>query len=184
VVPGKQPLTQCQQNKGWSLKDENSRGCTSLSTSTGPQWRRWKWTTHTGSVLKKAQQSLFNLRRLNKFGLSPKTLTYFYRCTIESFLSGCITAWFGTASGAVGSPEGGAVCPTNYPGANYPPSRTPTEPHVTGRPKRSSRTSTTRTIAWSHLCHPEGQYKCIKAGTERLKNNFCLMAIRLLNSHH
>ena len=33
-----------------------------------------KWSTHTDSMLKKAQQRLFNLRRLKKFGLSPKTL--------------------------------------------------------------------------------------------------------------
>jgi hypothetical protein len=29
-----------------------------------------------------------------------------------------------------------------------------------------------------------GQYRCIRAGTERLKNSFYLKAIRLLNSHH
>jgi hypothetical protein len=29
----------------------------------------------------------------------------------------------------------------------------------------------------------QGQYRCIKAGTERLKNSFYLQAIRLLNSH-
>ncbi|KAM9572505.1 uncharacterized protein ACWYII_005213 [Salvelinus alpinus] len=46
----------------------------------------------------KAQQRLFNLRRLKKFGLSPKALTNFYRCTIESILSGCITAWYGNCS--------------------------------------------------------------------------------------
>ena len=33
-----------------------------------------KWSTHTDSVVKAAQQRLFNLRRLKKFGLSPKTL--------------------------------------------------------------------------------------------------------------
>jgi hypothetical protein len=33
-----------------------------------------KWSIHTDSVVKKAQQCLFNLRRLKKFGLSPKTL--------------------------------------------------------------------------------------------------------------
>ena len=37
-----------------------------------------KWSTHTDSVIKKAKQCLFNLRRLKKFGLSPKTLTNFY----------------------------------------------------------------------------------------------------------
>ena len=57
-----------------------------------------KWSTHTDRVVKKAQQRLFNLRRLNKFCLSSKTLTDFYRCTIESILSGCITAWYGNCS--------------------------------------------------------------------------------------
>jgi hypothetical protein len=45
-----------------------------------------KWSTHTDSMVKKAQQHLFNLRRLKKFGLAPKTLTNLYRCTIESIL--------------------------------------------------------------------------------------------------
>ena len=56
------------------------------------------WSTHTDSIVKKAQQRLFNLRRLKKFGLSPKALTNFYRCTIESILAGCITAWYGNCS--------------------------------------------------------------------------------------
>jgi hypothetical protein len=34
------------------------------------------------------------------------------------------------------------------------------------------------------LSSRRGQYRCIKAGTERLKNSFYLKAIRLLNSHH
>ena len=32
------------------------------------------WSTHTDSIVKKAQQRLFNLRRPKKIGLSPKTL--------------------------------------------------------------------------------------------------------------
>jgi hypothetical protein len=32
-----------------------------------------KWSTHTDSMAKAAQQRLFNLRRLKNFGLSPKT---------------------------------------------------------------------------------------------------------------
>ena len=50
---------------------------------------------HTHSVVKKAQQRLLKLRRLKKCGLTPKTITNFYRCTIESILSSCITAWYG-----------------------------------------------------------------------------------------
>jgi hypothetical protein len=47
--------------------------------------------THTDSVVKKKQE---NLRRLKEFVLAPKTLINFYRCTIESILSGCIIAWY------------------------------------------------------------------------------------------
>ena len=49
-----------------------------------------KWSTHTDSVVKKAQQQQ-NRRR--------KTLTNFYRCTIESILSGCITAGYSNCYG-------------------------------------------------------------------------------------
>jgi hypothetical protein len=62
-----------------------------------------KWSNH--SVVKKAHHRgqttchpghrLFNLSRLKKCGLSPKTLTNFYRCTIESILSHCITTCYG-----------------------------------------------------------------------------------------
>jgi hypothetical protein len=45
-------------------------------------------------VVKKAQQGLFNLKRLKKFVPSPKNLTDVYRCTIQSILSGCITSWY------------------------------------------------------------------------------------------
>ena len=47
--------------------------------------------------------------------------------------------------------------PNASPGANYLPSRTPTPPDVTGRPKRSARTSTTRATACSPRYHPEGE---------------------------
>ena len=52
-----------------------------------------KWSTYTDSVVKKEQQRLFNLRRLKKF-----KLLNFYRYTIESILSGCITAWYGNCT--------------------------------------------------------------------------------------
>ena len=55
-----------------------------------------KWSLHTDSVVKKMKLRLFNLRRLKKFVL---TLTNFYRCTIESFLLGCIATWYGKTTG-------------------------------------------------------------------------------------
>eukprot|EP00061_Rhincodon_typus_P005376 g24811.t1 len=56
------------------------------------------WTSHIDVTVKKAQQHLFFLRQLRKFGMSIGTLTDFYRRTIERILSGCITAWYGNCS--------------------------------------------------------------------------------------
>ncbi len=53
------------------------------------------WSAHTDVVLKAAHQRLFFLRRLRKFGTSSRILRSFYTCTVESILTGCITAWFG-----------------------------------------------------------------------------------------
>ena len=94
-----------------------------------------KWSTHTDSVVKKAQQRLFKLRRLNTFVLSPKTLTNYYRCTIERILSGCIPAWYGICLPTTArlSREWCGLHNASL-GANYLPSKTPTPPDVTGRP--------------------------------------------------
>ena len=51
------------------------------------------WSKNTKTVVKRAQQSLFPIRRLKRFGTGPQILKRFYSCTIESILTGCITAW-------------------------------------------------------------------------------------------
>ncbi|KAK3549101.1 hypothetical protein QTP70_031896 [Hemibagrus guttatus] len=51
------------------------------------------WSLNTSSIRKKAQQHLYFLRRLRKAHLPPPILTMFYRGTIESVLSSCITVW-------------------------------------------------------------------------------------------
>jgi hypothetical protein len=57
-----------------------------------------EWSKHTKTVVKKAQQNLFPLRRLKTFGMGPQILKRFYSCNIESILTGCITAWYGNCS--------------------------------------------------------------------------------------
>ncbi|KAK3545109.1 hypothetical protein QTP70_000788 [Hemibagrus guttatus] len=56
------------------------------------------WSLNTSSITKKAQQHLYFLQRLRKAHLLPLILTTFYRGTIESILSSCITAWFGNCT--------------------------------------------------------------------------------------
>ncbi|XP_078281293.1 uncharacterized protein LOC144607980 [Rhinoraja longicauda] len=56
------------------------------------------WTHNTSTLIKKAHQRLFFLRRLKKVHLSPQILVNFYRCTIESILTNCFTVWYGNCS--------------------------------------------------------------------------------------
>ncbi|KAL0183386.1 hypothetical protein M9458_022761, partial [Cirrhinus mrigala] len=58
------------------------------------------WTTNTMSLSKKAQQRLHFLRRLKRASLPPPILTTFYRGTIESVLTSCITVWYENCSAA------------------------------------------------------------------------------------
>eukprot|EP00061_Rhincodon_typus_P005515 g25115.t1 len=54
--------------------------------------------SHGDGMVKKAQRRLFFLGPLRKFAMSIRSLTNFYRCTTESKLPGCITAWYGNCS--------------------------------------------------------------------------------------
>ncbi len=58
------------------------------------------WTTNTTSLSKKAQQRLHFLHWLKRASLPPPILTTFYRGTIESVLTSCITVWYGNSSAA------------------------------------------------------------------------------------
>jgi hypothetical protein len=56
------------------------------------------WSKHTKTVVKRARHNLFPLRKLKRFGMGPQILKRFHSCTIESILTGCITAWYGNCS--------------------------------------------------------------------------------------
>jgi hypothetical protein len=139
-----------------------------------------KWSTHTDSVVKKAQQCLFNLRRLKKFGLSPKTLTNLYRCTIVGLYPRLVRKLHRPQS--QGSPEGSEVCTTHHRG------QTTCHPgHLHHRKAKkiiNDNTHPSHCLFTPLSSRRQGQYRCIKAGTERLKNSFYLKTIRLLNSRH
>ncbi|KAK3523131.1 hypothetical protein QTP86_020215, partial [Hemibagrus guttatus] len=56
------------------------------------------WSLNISSITKKAQQHLYFLRSLRKAHIPPLILTTFYKGTIESILSSCITAWYGNCT--------------------------------------------------------------------------------------
>ena len=47
---------------------------------------------------RRAEQRLFPLRRLKRFGMGPQILKKFYSCTVESTMTLCITFWYGNLS--------------------------------------------------------------------------------------
>ncbi|KAI5616827.1 gastrula zinc finger protein XlCGF28.1-like [Silurus asotus] len=56
------------------------------------------WSCHINTLVKKARQRLYHLRRLRDFKLPSQVLKTFYTCTIESVLTGSITSWFGNSN--------------------------------------------------------------------------------------
>ncbi|KAI4888729.1 hypothetical protein NFI96_004606 [Prochilodus magdalenae] len=141
------------------------------------------WSLNTSTITKKAQQRLYFLRRLRKAHLPPPILTTFYRGTIESILSSCITAWFGNCTASDRKSVQRVVrMAEKIIGVSLP---TITDIYTT----RCIRKTTSIVDDHTHPSHtlftllPSGKrYRSIRALTSRLCNSFFPHAIRLLNN--
>ncbi|KAI4890819.1 hypothetical protein NFI96_006997 [Prochilodus magdalenae] len=58
------------------------------------------WSNNTSSLVRKAHQRLYFLRRLRRAGLGSSVLTSFYRCVVESVLCSSINVWHRSCSAA------------------------------------------------------------------------------------
>ena len=56
------------------------------------------WSHNTASLAKKSQQRLYFLRKLRRAGAPSPIMHTFYRGTIESILTSCITVWYGACT--------------------------------------------------------------------------------------
>ena len=59
-----------------------------------------RWDENTKLITKTAQQRMYFLRQLKKFGINRDILTQFYRAVIESVLTFSITVWYGSTTQA------------------------------------------------------------------------------------
>jgi hypothetical protein len=130
------------------------------------------WSKHTKTVVKRAQQNLFPLRRLR-----------FYSCTIESILTGCITAWYGNCSISDRKTLQRVVHTAQYiTGAKLPA----TQDLYARRHQRKALKIVKDSSHPSHrrfFLLPHGKrYRKAKARSKRLLNSFYPQAIRLLNT--
>ena len=141
------------------------------------------WTHHTDAITKTARQRLFFLRRLRRFNMDSRILCNFYRCTIESILTDCITAWYGSCSALNRKKLQRVVKAAHHITRTELPSM---EDLYTQR----CRKKTNRIIKDPHhpsnklfqLLPPGRRYCSIRSRTTRLRDSFIPRAIRLLNS--
>ncbi|KAK2878201.1 hypothetical protein Q8A73_012383 [Channa argus] len=143
------------------------------------------WSVNTSSITKKAQQRLYFLRRLRKAHLPPPILTMFYRGTIESILSSCITAWFGNCTVADRKTLQRIVrTAEKIIGVSLPSIM-----HIyTTRCIRKANSIVDDRTHPSHTLFtllPSGKrFRSIRPTTSRLCNSFFPQAIRLLNTQN
>ena len=58
------------------------------------------WSSNTASVIGKAQQRLYFLRKLKEAALPTALLVNFYHCAVESVLTYCVSVWFSSCTKA------------------------------------------------------------------------------------
>ncbi|KAI3372007.1 hypothetical protein L3Q82_006878 [Scortum barcoo] len=141
------------------------------------------WTTGCSKLVKKAHQRLFFLRTLRKNHLSSDILVNFYRCTIESILTSCITVWYGSCSAADRKALQRVVkAAQRIAGAPLPSIEDIYRKQCLKRAGKIIKDS-------SHPAHrlftllPSGKrYRSARTKTTRFLNSFFPTAVRLLNS--
>ena len=142
------------------------------------------WTDNISSNIKKAQQRLHFLRVLRKNNLDRKLLLAFYRSSIESLLTYCISTWYGSCTEAdrvrlqrtVRAAQRIVGCPL--------PSLS--DIYATRCLSRAQNITKDSSHPGSQLFEslPSGKrYRCIRTRTNRLRNSFFPRAITTLNSH-
>ncbi len=143
------------------------------------------WTTNTMSLSKKAQQRLYFLRRLKRASLPPPILTTFYRGTIESVLTSCITVWYGNWSAADRKTLQRTVnTAAKIIGAPLPSILDIFLARCSSKTNSIVKDPTHPSHSLFQLLPSGRRYRSIRARSARLLNSFFPQAVRALNSDH
>ncbi len=141
------------------------------------------WSAHTDAVLKKTHQRLFFLRRLRKFGTSPSILRSCYTCTVESILTGCITAWFGNSTAGNRKALQRVVRTARHiVGGELPSLQDIYTRRCTRKARRIIKDSSHPSHRLLSLLPSGRRLRSIRSRTSRLRDSFFPQAIRLMNS--
>ena len=141
------------------------------------------WTLNTSILIKKAQQRLYFLRTLRKAHLSPRILVNFYRCTIESILTNCISVWYNSCTVSDRKALQRVVKTAQYIiGTQLPPIVDLQRQRCLSRARGILKDPSHPNHRLFSLLPSGRRYRSIGCRTSRLKNSFFPVAVSLLNS--
>ena len=141
------------------------------------------WNTNTTSLAKKAQQRLYFLRKLRRASAPTPIMYSFYRGTIESILTSCITVWYGACTVSCRKTLQRTVrAAERIIGVSLPSMMDIYHSRLTRKATRIVGDPTHPSHSLFSLLPSGRRLQSLRARTSRLKDSFFHQAVRMLNS--
>ncbi len=141
------------------------------------------WTNNTAALAKKAQQRLYFLRKLRRARAPAPIMCTFYRGTIESILTSCITVWYGACNASCRKSLQRIVrAAEKIVGVSLPSLQDIYSTRLTRKALSIAGDPTHPTHSFFSLLPSGRRLRSLQARTSRLKNSFIHQAVRKLNS--
>ncbi len=141
------------------------------------------WTNNTAALAKKAQQRLYFLRKLRRARAPAPIMCTFYRGTIESILTSCITVWYGACNASCRKSLQRIVrAAEKIVGVSLPSLQDIYSTRLTRKALSIAGDPTHPTHSFFSLLPSGRRLRSLQARTSRLKDSFVHQAVRKLNS--
>ncbi len=141
------------------------------------------WTNNTAALAKKAQQRLYFLRKLRRARAPIPIMCTFYRGTIESILTSCITVWYGACNASCRKSLQRIVrAAEKIVGVSLPSLQDIYSTRLTRKALSIAGDPTHPTHNFFSLLPSGRRLRSLQARTNRLKDSFIHQAVRKLNS--
>ncbi len=141
------------------------------------------WTNNTAALAKKAQQRLYFLRKLRRARAPASIMCTFYRGTIESILTSCITVWYGACNASCRKTLQRIVrAAKKIVGVSLPSLQDIYSTCLTRKALCIAGDPTHPTHSFFSLLPSGRRLRSLQARTSRLKDSFIHQAVRKLNS--
>ncbi len=141
------------------------------------------WTNNTAALAEKAQQRLYFLHKLRRARAPASIMCTFYRGTIESILTSCITVWYGACNASCRKSLQRIVrAAEKIVGVSLPSLQDIYSTRLTRKALCIAGDPTHPTHSFFSLLPSGRRLRSLQARTSRLKDSFIHQAVRKLNS--